>query len=318
MKKASTWILLLAIVLFICVAATSVAVMSRMGMYLPDDTGAIALIQEPIAEAPSTDTKTEETVAGNSSTDVQTPVHTTSTDKESSASVRTDDQDVSIPTKAPGFEAGDEQQVWGTNTRVEIFRVSYENDQAVVSVHSSDGDKVIAPGTQNSYVFKVKNTGNVALDYTVELNAYVTGSDLVLPITARVCRYDGKWIVGNVETFDNMTGLDNGADEGVLGAGKYAYYTLDWCWPFEGDDSVDTLFGNLSAEQDITFTIEILTTATESTNPDDDGGILPPGTSDNVQTYLLIPLIGAAVVGFLLFLFFRLRNRRDDDEDGEV
>ena len=45
------------------------------------------------------------------------------------------------------FSVSDDNTVWGTNTRVDIFRSAYENGNREIVVASSDGDKVIAPGT---------------------------------------------------------------------------------------------------------------------------------------------------------------------------
>ena len=101
----------------------------------------------------------------------------------------------------PGFEVSDDNTVWTTNTQVEIFKLSYENGEANITVQSSDGEKVFAPGTENSYTFKLKNTGNVALDYTVDIDAYFTPGETVIPITARVNRYDGKWLVGSGDSY---------------------------------------------------------------------------------------------------------------------
>ena len=134
------------------------------------------------------------------------------------------------------------------------------NGEKVITVNSGNGDKVIAPGTENSYTFKLKNTGNVALDYTVEVDAYFTPADIEIPITGRLNRYDGTWVIGGKDEYAKVPVLDTAEDNATLGAGKYTYYTLDWLWPFEsGNDELDTMLGNLAVDQELTFTIVIKT-----------------------------------------------------------
>lgn len=229
----------------------------------------------------------------------------------------------------PGFEAGDEKTVWTTNTKVVIFRVSYENEERVVTVHSDNGDKLFAPGTENSYTFKLKNTGNVGLKYTVDVEAYFNPADLYIPIWGRLNRYDGKWIVGGLNRYVEAEQLNGAHDEATLGAGKYTYYTLDWNWPFEsGDDEWDTMLGNLAVDQDLTFTIIIKTRAEALTDGDDSGGggdgggggggggITPPYTGDDSNLTLWIVIALAAFGIMMLIAYFQ--NREDRKSDAEA
>lgn len=276
-QRGQVWLAVLLLIVF--VGATTFALISRLGVYMVSDTGAIDLMQAPAATGSTLPTST-------------TTAPTTS-----------------APTR-PGFEASDDQTVWATDTRVEIFRVSYVNGEQQVTVHSNDGDRLIAPGTENSYVFKLKNTGNAALQYALEVNATVTGAD-TLPVTARLSRYDGHWVTGDKDTYTDLAELDAAADQADLGAGRFAYYTLDWQWPFEGDDSLDTLLGNLSTERDITLTIEIKTVATLHENPDDDSGLRAPQTGEESRTALWIALAAGSFCMLLFFLFFREKEDKD-------
>ena len=276
-QRGQVWLAVLLLIVF--VGATTFALISRLGVYMVSDAGAIDLMQAPAATGSTLSTST-------------TTAPTTS-----------------APTR-PGFEASDDQTVWATDTRVEIFRVSYVNGEQQVTVHSNDGDRLIAPGTENSYVFKLKNTGNVALQYALEVNATVTGAD-TLPVTARLSRYDGHWLAGDSHTYADLTVLDAAMDDTALGAGRFTYYTLDWQWPFEGDDGLDTLLGNLSTERDITLTIEIKTVATLHENPDDDSGLRAPQTGEQSRTALWIALAAGSFCMLLFFLFFREKEDKD-------
>lgn len=315
-NSKTKWIWLSVLILFVCVAATTIAFMSRLDSFLLDDEGAISLITEDTSE---TDDSSDETDGTQSQDSAATQDSETEQDSTSSTDTPgTDEPDpststtpeVTQPPKNPGFEAGDDKTVWGTNTQVEIFSVSYVNGEQIITVKSDNGDKVIAPGTENSYTFKLKNTGNVALDYTVEIDAYFTPADITIPITGRLNRYDGKWVVGGKDEYANIPVLDTATDSATLGAGKYTYYTLDWLWPFEsGDDELDTLLGNLATEQELTFTIVIKTTATESSNPYDDSGITPPQTGDNSNLTLWIVLAVSSFMMMLFLIFYQNKEK---------
>ena len=230
----------------------------------------------------------------------------------------------------PGFEASDDKTVWTTNTKVDIFRISYVNGAHEVTVNSDNGDKLIAPGTENSYTFKLKNTGNVPLTYTVELEAYITPANLYIPLWGRLNRYDGTWIVGSRDRYEKVAALDGAHDKATLGAGKYTYYTLDWMWPYEsGDDEWDTMLGNLAVDQDLTFTIVIKTRAEADTDSSGGGGggsgggsgggggggITPPYTGDDSNLTLWIVIAAGSFGMVLLLLFYQRRDKRDQDTE---
>ena len=319
------------LILFLCVAATAIAFFSILDGFLLDDEGAISLITENVSETEDSIDKTEDSTGstedsidetedtqGSGIDTTQAPLAEQDTTNGSvetgipgESSAPDTPPQVTQPPKKPEFEAGDDKTVWDTNTQVEIFKVSYVNGEGVITVNSGNGDKVIAPGTENSYTFKLKNTGNVALDYTVEIDAYVTPGDIEIPIVGRLNRYDGKWVVGDKDEYVIVPVLDTAEDKATLGAGKYTYYTLDWLWPFEsGDDELDTILGNLAVDEELTFTIVIKTTATESSNPYDDSGITAPQTGDNTNLTLWIVLAVCAFAMMIFFLFYQEKEKR--------
>lgn len=323
-NSKTKWIWLSVLILLVCVAATTIAFVSRLDSFLLDDEGAISLITENNSGADNSTDETEDTqgsgtTATQAPTTEQEPTNNTDTSgtQETDPATSTTPQ-VTQPPRNPGFEASDDNTVWSTNTQVEIFRISYVNGEQVITVNSDNGEKIIAPGTENSYTFKLKNTGNVALDYTVEVDAYFTPADIEIPITGRLNRYDGKWVVGGKDEYANVPVLDAAEDNGTLGAGKYTYYTLDWLWPFEsGNDELDTMLGNLATEQDLIFTIVIKTTATESDNPYDDSGITPPQTGDNTNLALWITLAVSSFAMMIFLLFFQNKERRRYDAEAD-
>lgn len=309
-KARHRTIWLLAIVLLASTCATTIAFANIIGGFNMDDSGAIALINETdeTEKAPSdsfTETKeeTETEAVTESDTETETIIPETEID--------TYDPEVPVPDARPGFEVYDDNTVWSTNTDIEIFRISYENGEQKITVNSSDGDKLIAPGTENSYVFKLKNTGNVPLKYSVQVNAKIEPAGITIPVTARLSRHDGKWITGNgTNAYVNAPNLDLAEDEATIGAGKFAYYTLDWQWPFEtGNDERDTLLGNMAVDEDLTFTIEIITHA-EFDGVGEDIGILPPQTGDNSRLALWLTIAMSSLVIIVVLIIIDRRAKR--------
>lgn len=297
------WLAVLA--LFAGVAATTFAVMNVLNTYAPDDSGAIALIPEVLIEQQPADTQPPATVP---SATVGTP--------ETLPEVTLPPE--TLPEAKPGFETEDEKTQWETNTRVELFRTYYRNGQQEIVIQSDNSDKVIAPGAKNSYVFKVKNTGNVALDYSVELTASFSADGMRIPVQIRVSRFDGKWVLGDQDTFADANTMEKVADSETLGAGNHAYYTVEWMWPFEsGDDAYDTLLGDLAVGQDLVFALQIETTAMESADPDDGGGLGPPKTGDSFSMIMWAVLAVASFGMMIVLLALRRQEQKQNRQEAK-
>lgn len=144
------------------------------------------------------------------------------------------------------FEVTDDKQKWDSETRVDLFKSSYS------SVESSQGDKLIAPGTSNYYDFTLENNGNVPFDYeiSIEVNAFPYENEAVskLPLEWRLVGEDGADVSG-WQTYTNSTGI---LSAGTLDTFRKQDYTIEWRWQFErGDDEYDTYIGNLSAQSPV-------------------------------------------------------------------
>ena len=336
-KSSRVWLILLA--LLICVGATTAALVSRSARFLPDDSGAIPLVPQDLpAAAPAPQENTPTTPVGE--VIEEQPVPQPAAPQQPAAPAKAPAKKPgSANTFRPGFSSSDEDgdNKWKTMTPIEIFRISHEGDGQQVTVLSDNGDKVIAPGVENSYTFKLKNTGNIFLDYSISMEATLSPADISIPIEGRISRYDGEWVVGGSDSFENIADMHGAEDSARLGPGRYTYYTLDWRWPFEGDDQMDTALGDLAQQQDISLTIVLNTEAVQTPgsggsggsgdgsggtggtdgeqtpqNPDDMPiGILPPDTGDNSQMALWTTIAIAAFLVMLLMMYLEERERRE-------
>ena len=208
------------------------------------------------------------------------------------------------------FQVTDENTVWQGETNVEIFRISYENGEGNVTVQSSNGDKLVAPGTSNTYNFQLENTGSHAVEYSMSMDAYFTDGTYTIPVNARVFDKYGAFYAGSeTETVDVLE-LNGVSDSGTLKAGYIMPYTLEWEWPFEEDDAYDTMLGNLAVDEDISLTIVINTTASYTPDPPSGGDGEPPKTGDS--QFLLT--MGAMITSGTMLLFLLILPKRRKKE----
>ena len=217
----------------------------------------------------------------------------------------------------PDMQVSDNTTVWETNTEVDIFKIRYVNGEGIVTVDGGD-DKVIAPGTGNTYTFNLKNTGNTSLDYIMEMEAYFTPSTHAIPVVARLKGYDGNYMIGGDDQWNDILDINNAKDAATLNVNCYAYYTLEWQWPYEsGNDEYDTFLGNKATEEDLTLTIVIRTTATgeDMTTEIIKVPALDITTGDNAQVILWIAMTAAAAL--LMILWIVLKRRREKEEENE-
>lgn len=307
-KNGQKWIILTILFLVISIAATTIIFMDQIREFLPNDDGAISLIDEEEKKeltkkkSDGSDKESEDVLAKNSETAGEQEEGIEAEGAEASQG----------PSYHPGFAVSDDNGTWYKETQVEIFRIAYGENGNEITVKSNNNEMVIAPGTTNSYTFKLKNTGDVALDYTVSMEAY-TSDNIDIPVETRMNRFDSTWIAGGSDKWESVPEFNGTEDNYTLGAGRYSSYTFDWQWPFEsGDDEWDTYLGNLAVQEDVTLTIKITTVATVSSNPNATGGMLPD-TGDDSNTMLYMILMGGAILCIFILLWFRER-----EEDAEA
>lgn len=150
------------------------------------------------------------------------------------------------------FQVSDEENVWSTNTTIELFRTSYANDNGEITVQSADADKVVAPGTGGSYTFSLKNASKLDSNYQIWLEADMSVSSSQIPIQFRIFGADG-WLTGNDGSWLTAKELNQAVERKNLYAGKSTEYTLYWRWAFErGEDEEDTSYGNVKSDQEDT------------------------------------------------------------------
>ena len=212
------------------------------------------------------------------------------------------------------FQVTDENTVWSTETDIEIFRVSYQNDAAQITVNSQNGDSLLAPGTSNTYEFVLENTGHAPMAYTMEMEAWFSHTEYPIPVVVRLTDKTGDYLLGSEEEAADVLALNEVYREGTVQPGNLVPYTLHWEWPFELDDEYDTMLGNLAVDEDITLTIVIRTTASCTDCSETDKDEEPPKTGDTTDLAFLFALMIGSAAGLLLLVF--LPRKKQEERHG--
>ncbi len=198
------------------------------------------------------------------------------------------------------------------HTDIQIFYTEYDND-GKITVKSDFGDKVVAPGTENSYDLYVRNVGKVPISYILEAESHVTvdvnGKQTEIPIEASFYTPHNSYLLGGEDSLENLGKLDGVQDGSGLSPEHQAKYTLCWSWPFDGDDEFDTFLGDMAAEGE-TLTVKAAFNITASYDPNAGGGA--PITGDSSTIGLWVALFVTSTFTLIILLF--LRKRENDEE----
>lgn len=175
-----------------------------------------------------------------------------------------DSNTVFLVDETPELTASDEEQIWSTETKINLFKSSYTNEDGKINIQSKNEDKIIAPGTYNIYNFNLKNTGNIPVDYALDLDAFLLINNELqslssFPIVARIKSNDSVYLLGNENYWASLQALNEFLDEQTLSENHYANYTLEWKWNFNGNNNIDTKYGTMALNNDISLTIKIKT-----------------------------------------------------------
>ena len=245
----------------------------------------------------------------------------------------------------PGFHVYDADQSWGTENHIDLFEEEYLGNGKDITVRSENGDKLIAPGTESEYTFNLKNTGNVAMDYSVSIHTRLDIADKEIdlksfPIGVRLRTYSGEYLLGDGKHWEPIYRLDDYVADGTLAVNNYAWYTLEWKWLYDEyiidengtyvgpvNDFLDTLLGNMSADAPVSLCISISTVATPSEDFEAVGGVQQDFSGDTLPfsysqiggrirlwpiLLILILIILLVIIGIILHINHKDKSADDD------
>ena len=224
--------------------------------------------------------------------------------------------------KDPSVEEG-EEDIWESGKEVTIFKTNYVNGEGETTVVSQDGTKLIAPGTQSTYKFTMYNNGNIAVVYEIDLDFILKIGDkiqneFIFPLKARLLIENGNYLIGDETEWVNVADATLSKHVSVLGARSYETFVLELLWEFDGgNDALDTMYGDASAEKGVKLTLGINTYAEEHIDPAATGGtrVDISEKSERIEQrvlWIIILLLSAIIiVGYILwFIGHQIEKKR--------
>ena len=224
--------------------------------------------------------------------------------------------------KDPSVEEGDED-IWESGKEVTIFKTNYVNGEGETTVVSQDGTKLIAPGTQSTYKFTMYNNGNMAVVYEIDLDFILKIGDkiqneVLFPLKARLLIENGNYLIGDETEWVNVADATLSKHVSVLGARSYETFVLELLWEFDGgNDALDTMYGDASAEKGVKLTLGINTYAEEHIDPAATGGTRvdisekSERIEQRVLWIIILLLIAVIIVGYILwFIGHQIEKKR--------
>lgn len=188
------------------------------------------------------------------------------------------------------------------STTMDLFKNAYVNAEGQTVAASSDGTKIVAPGTSGSYEFAVRNSGGQPATYKVWAETSQNGTTEIIPL--------------EVNLASGQSACEDLSDVGELAPGKSAVYNISWRWPYESgatsediaaSDTTDTALGNDSATHRATYKVTLHMTA-EAEYPAKGSNEHMPSTGDVLNPMLIAAL--AALGAVLMLIGFYIRKRR--------
>ena len=129
---------------------------------------------------------------------------------------------------------------------IELFRIEYSNQEGELTVQGVNGENVVAPGTSVGYDIRLRNKGDVVIDFMMCPAVEFLTKDKV-PVEFKVKDDFGNYILGSDNTWVSSNDMNALAHKGTIHPGEVFTYHVSWRWVFEVSDAqngYDTYLGN--------------------------------------------------------------------------
>lgn len=229
-----------------------------------------------------------------------------------------------IVTKKPEVVISDKEIEWESNSDINIFSTEYVNENNEIVVQSKEKNNIVAPGTEDSYSFSIKNKGNMAINYklTIDSKFAINNQNLdinSLPIIIRI-KKNNEYCLGTDSKWVPIKELENFVNQGTLGINSYSTYDINWKWEYENSEIDDTKLGILAAnsKEPLNFTLKINANAEANNNPKITGGI---EYKDNIEikevggTIRRCPFLLLIILIIIIIIILILKTKKYKEED---
>ncbi len=183
-----------------------------------------------------------------------------------------------------------------------LFSDKYDN------VKSDNGDKVVAPGTDDYSIVRLRNDADATVSYVATL--YMIKNDETIPVSAQLSCEGSEHSDKNVLPAGVPESAVVTSVKGQLATGGIADFDTSWLWKFyesDAQDQIDTYLGNLAAEgktENVKIGLYIVVEdGTEEYPP-------APPTGDALGTWFIFA--GFTAVVFVVLIRINKRAKKKD------
>lgn len=196
-----------------------------------------------------------------------------------------------------------------TDARFDVFSLQYENASGEITVIGTEGEKIIAPGTDVEYAVRLRNADKVALDYEILPTAKFY-SEYKIPVYVRIIGPDETYVAGDAKNWILIEDLNDIRTTTTLKKGESVEYIFQWKWPYEsGDDGYDTFLGDNVYEENIGVIVSFDVYATANTTLDDNDGLFGNVYGNTSFILIFTVLLLIAIIILLIYKFIKKRNK---------
>lgn len=199
---------------------------------------------------------------------------------------------------------------------LDLFDANYQN------VESSNGDNLVAPGTEGINIVRLKNSVKGPVTYTAVL--YRIRTDETLPVETE---FADDTAFTDTTTYSLPKGVTKDqvirAVKGTVKGGQIQDFDIKWLWEFYVDDTqdvADTAFGDKATDEvtvGIYIVVEDNNNYSSGKDPEEeipDGPVIyypaAPKTGDNAQTAMYLTLMGISFAVLVVLLIERRREKQ--------
>ena len=205
------------------------------------------------------------------------------------------------------------------HSQIGLFQMEYSGDTGEITVSGINGSKdVVAPGTENEYILRLKNEDNIDIRYvlTIEQDFFTTSK---VPLEVKLSDEYGNYLLGSEYEWVDIQEVNDLVYKGRIRVGEFQSLFFSWRWKFEGNDTYDTYLGNL--EDEVTAGVNVaflLDSTSDAQQAMSESVVLSHGHSWGCcSCCYLVWMLLLAIVLLVLYILFTHRKLRKYEKETE-
>ena len=205
----------------------------------------------------------------------------------------------------------DNQKVWNITNDIDVFNETFWNEDGNLYIENTKGKKVLAPGSKGSYSFKVYNAGEITLNYTLDINAFLEIDNKKvelskIPLRIRIKDNDNNYYLGDEKSWVTLIELDSFLQENYLKSEDSDNYILEYSW-LTKSNQYDTLLGKMAKVNDISLVIQINTLSTSDSIANEGIPVFKDLSNNDYSLWIILILVFMVLLGIGIYYY---RNKR--------